>query len=193
MSGHHTLEGNNLKKALKLLERVTGCLEKNAIQYWLEGGTLLGVIRENRLLPWDNDLDISVKEEEYDRLLKCIPQIIKLGYRVKTKAFEKDDPPFEKEKIRIIKVRTRRFFFFRGKVCLDIFIKFKKDDIYYWQIKESKKSVPAQFYEDMRVWPFNGKDYFVPNAYDGYLTYRYGNWRIPVKEWNTFSDDRALQ
>ncbi|MBU0994518.1 MAG: LicD family protein [Proteobacteria bacterium] len=192
MSGHHTLEGANLKKALKLLDRVTGCLDKSQVSYWLEGGTLLGVVRENRLLPWDNDLDISVKENDYEKLIQCIPKIKKLGYRVKTKSFEKDDPPFNKDKIRIIKVRSRRFFFFRGKVCLDIFIKFRKDEIYYWRVKDTKKSVPAEFYNELVTWPFNHKTYFVPKDYDGYLTYRYGNWRIPVKEWDTFSDDKAL-
>ena len=35
-------------------------METASIPYWLEGGTLLGIIRENRLLPWDNDMDISM-------------------------------------------------------------------------------------------------------------------------------------
>ena len=192
MSGHHNLEGKNLKNALKLLERIITCLDNNNVNYWLEGGTLLGVVRENRLLPWDNDMDISVKETEYEKLIACIPQIKKLGYRVKTKCFDQDDAPFKKGIIRIIKVRTRRFFFFRGTVCLDIFIKFKKEDAYYWIVKDTTKSVPARFYREMIPWPFNNRDYVIPKAYDSYLTHRYGNWRIPVKEWNTFTDDNAI-
>lgn len=43
-----------------MLKDVTNLLEENGIEYWLEGGTLFDVIRENRLLPWDNDMDISI-------------------------------------------------------------------------------------------------------------------------------------
>ena len=192
MSGRHTLEGKNGKKALKLLQSVTDCLDQNNITYWLEGGTLLGVVRENRLLPWDNDMDISVKENEYDKLIHCLNQLKKLGWRVRTKSFESDDPPFVKDKIRIIKVRTRKFYFFRGRICLDIFIKFRKDDNYYWRVAEQRKSVPAEFYEKITQWSFNGKDYLIPQDYDRYLTYRYNDWRTPVKEWDTFKDDNAL-
>jgi len=193
MSGRFTLEGANGRIALKLLQSVTDCLDKNNIIYWLEGGTLLGVVREDRLLPWDNDLDISIKESEYDKLIDCLNEIKRLGWRVRTRSFENDDPPFVKDRIRIIKVRSRRLHFFKGKICLDIFIKSKKDDTYYWRVGEKKKSVPARYYKEIVNWPFNGKNYLIPKNYDEYLTYRYGNWRTPVKEWDTFKDDNDLK
>ena len=36
-------------------------LEEMELVYWLEGGTLLGAVRENgELLPWEDDIDVSV-------------------------------------------------------------------------------------------------------------------------------------
>jgi len=49
-----------LKTACKLLK-------DNNINFWVCHGTLLGIIRENRLLPWDKDIDIAVWRHETDR------------------------------------------------------------------------------------------------------------------------------
>lgn len=189
MSGHHKLEGKNLKIALKMLHNITDVLDKHQIPYWLEGGTLLGIIRENRLLPWDNDMDISIKEEYAQKLEIALKD---LKYRVRYKEFEKDDMPFKSGIKRLYKIRNNRFFFFRGTVTLDIFIKFRFEDKYFWQIGGCKKSVPAHFYDELGSIEFNDKKYLIPQLFDEYLTHRYGDWTIPVKEWNTFKDDKAL-
>jgi len=193
MAGKYTLEGKNGVVACEMLKRVTAVLEKHKIDYWLEGGTLLGVIRENRLLPWDNDLDISITERYYDQLIAILPELKKLGYMVWSKHFDIDESPFSSDKLRIVKLRTRKFFFIRGEVGLDIFIKFKKEDRYYWQVGKKMKSSPAQFYDTLTTYPFDGKNYMVPEDYEGYLTYRYGDWQKTVKVWNTFKDDHAIK
>ncbi len=193
MAGEHTLEGENGKIALKMLKNITNILDKKGIKYWLEGGTLLGVIRENRLLPWDNDLDISITEEYYDDILKITSEIKKLGYVVRTREFESGESPFKRGGTRMIKIRNKKLFFFRGEVVLDIFIKYEKDGEYFWQVGQKKKSVPKHFYSELISYKFDGKDYLVPQEYEDYLTHRYGNWKIPVKEWDTFSDDKAVK
>ena len=42
-------------------------LTDNNINYWICHGTLLGIIRENRLLPWDNDIDFAVWDDEHSK------------------------------------------------------------------------------------------------------------------------------
>jgi hypothetical protein len=49
------------------LIEVSKLLIDNNINFWICHGTLLGIIRENRLLPWDRDIDIAVWEHENDR------------------------------------------------------------------------------------------------------------------------------
>ncbi len=193
MAGKYNLEGKNGEIALEMLKKVTDILDSRGVEYWLEGGTLLGIVREKRLLPWDNDMDISITEDHYDALLDSLNEIKKLNYMVWFKEFEKDDAPFKKGIKRIVKIRNRKLHFIRGEVALDIFIKFKKDNEYFWQVGKKKKSVPSHFYDTLSPYTFDGKEYLVPKQYNAYLTFRYGDWKIPVKEWNTFKDDNALK
>ena len=45
------------------------CVKHN-IRYYLAFGTLLGAIRYKKFIPWDDDVDVLVPREDYDRLLK---------------------------------------------------------------------------------------------------------------------------
>jgi phosphorylcholine metabolism protein LicD len=54
------------------------------------------------------------------------------------------------------------------------------------------KSTPAHFTESLATIGFKGKDYLIPSDFDGYLSYRYGTWREPQKEWDFRVDDQAI-
>ena len=51
----------------EVLQSVSKLLRDNNINFWACHGTLLGIIRENRLLPWDRDIDLAVWDYETDR------------------------------------------------------------------------------------------------------------------------------
>ena len=48
------------------LDRV--CKEEN-LTYFLEGGTLLGALRHGGFIPWDDDIDVLMPREDYNRLI----------------------------------------------------------------------------------------------------------------------------
>lgn len=53
---------------LQVLEIVDFLLTKNQIKYWLDYGSLIGAIRHNGFIPWDDDIDLSLMWEDYLKL-----------------------------------------------------------------------------------------------------------------------------
>ena len=70
---------NMITKELALTKTIRA-IKTLKIDYWVTVGTLLGIIRENRLLPWDDDIDFGVWKSEIE-LDKLISTFTKNGFQ----------------------------------------------------------------------------------------------------------------
>ena len=77
---------HNGKKIDINFSEIINILNKNKIKYWICHGTLLGIIRDNQLIPWDHDIDIAVWSETTSR--EEIKKIMFLNKKLLDKSME---------------------------------------------------------------------------------------------------------
>jgi len=56
--------------------------DKHKIDFWLEGGTLLGAVREGKIIEWDDDADVSLWLHNVIKMLDTQKDFQELGYEL---------------------------------------------------------------------------------------------------------------
>lgn len=70
------------KIELNILEHVKNFCEKHQLTYFLGYGTLLGAIRHKGFIPWDDDIDICMPREDYEKFLTLMKREEEREYKL---------------------------------------------------------------------------------------------------------------
>jgi len=202
----------NADESLKILKETINILNRHSIEYYLDFGTLLGAVRDNGLIPWDNDIDISLfREEDYHKINEVLKDVRREGFgawvvtfyrsianrKIKLEHYKKENTFVDFKDIqftdpfnyRMAEVRNKRKKFFskkkkNGKNSMDIFFKYKKDTKLYWMAENRVHSIDVDALGDELIEiDFYDMKCKIPKNYDEYLTQIYGDWKTPHKGW----------
>ena len=158
-------------------------LEGLGMAFWLEGGTLLGAIRDGEYPVGDHDIDLSTWMDSIRIYQLIIQEATACG-------FVCDDqfgPP------------GAHLQFCRFGLQLDLWFKTREGENAWWYVPRPdrtmvRKQVPAYFYDLLTPYSFHGRTFNAPADSDGYLAYRYGDWRtvVPDGQYDGNMDDGAI-
>lgn len=152
------------KQALSDLKKV---FDFNRIEFFLISGTLLGCIREQKLLSHDKDIDIGVWDTySYKRLTNIFSNS---GY------------------FYIVPTRTKELIMLRhvNGITIDVFIHHReKNNYWHAGVKLKWNNSPFELTET----EFLDGIYLIPKDYDLYLTENYGDWKTPKTNFDSAFD-----
>lgn len=72
------------KKMYEILIVFDKICQKYNLTYWLDHGTLLGAVRNGKFIPWDDDLDVTMPREDYEKFLKIAQDEMPKQYFLQT-------------------------------------------------------------------------------------------------------------
>lgn len=59
---------------VEMLQNFADYCDKHELRYYLVGGTLLGAVRHQGFIPWDDDIDVGMPRPDYERFLKLVKE-----------------------------------------------------------------------------------------------------------------------
>lgn len=194
----YQLTPKNRKNAHKLLKTSCEILEDLGVHYWLDFGTLLGLIRENQLIEWDKDMDLSIRFESDEQIEKLIEAVSK-HYPVKTLGVSIRPEAWKLGKYRTIKAFHKKYGLIRTDPHLDFFTQYRgvydnqSEATYRSIIAGVNNEIPASYVDEVDSFHFDGHDYAIPNRAEEFLALRYGaDWRTPKQYWHPAYDDESM-
>lgn len=151
---------NNREKALREAYEILSSMN---IKFWLSGGCLLGAVRDNDFIPWDDDVDMVMFEEEF----------IPIMHELKTKLLNSGF---------IVRLFDSTFFpkisYFKYGQKLSLSPLYLDGDLR----RRPYKKYLAKFFIKEEYIDFKGMRFLKPSPVDEFLTHIYGNWKTPQKK-----------
>jgi len=168
--------------ANKSLLEIREVFDEFKIPLIITAGALLGIVRENRLLPWDHDLDLwTLPTSSYINIRNAMEKLEKLNFI-----------PWELFKIPSGKIV--HWTFHRGDFNIGIkVIHPTKDEKFmcatgiFWGRRKgvTLTLIPKHLISPPAQIKFLDKMFLVPNPPEEYLKIQYGDWKVTIKD-NSF-------
>lgn len=117
------------EEQLRLLQRLemqnlhvlTDVCQKLNIQFFLYGGSLIGAVRHNGFVPWDDDLDVALLREDYMRFVREAHKYLPDNYYLQT-PYDDKKSPYIYSKLRLKGTRCVEYIHHRTKIEQGIYV-----------------------------------------------------------------------
>ena len=164
------IDPQDLRKAqlimLEMLVEFDAICKKHQLVYWLDAGTLLGAVRHKGFIPWDDDIDLSMPVEDYNKFIEIfeseLSENIFFQTRETDRSFKFDYIKLRSNKASIVEFheKDKEVNYHQG-VFVDIFPMLTLEN------SEENKKFYQETFEKLRV--FSSISLHTPNGIDNPL------------------------
>ena len=113
-------------KMVEILDAIDDICTKHNIKWWLCYGTLLGAVRHNGFIPWDDDCDIVMMREDYERFIevaqKELPSNLHLQNRELEPTYNKSITKIRMDGTKLVSIEEKEDEPYHQGIFVDIFI-----------------------------------------------------------------------
>ena len=111
---------------LDLLNEFMRVCKEHDIRWFADGGTILGAIRHNGMIPWDDDIDVCMYREDYEKLCEIAPAAFKAPYFFQTEETDRGSMRGHAQlrnssTTGMLKMEDKRHVLYNQGIFLDIF------------------------------------------------------------------------
>lgn len=170
---------NEREDIYSFLQIISNLFNKNNITFWIIGGTILGSVRHNNIVPWDDDADIGIFDSDMKTVLKLNNELNLIGYEIV--------PAWKIYKFR--KIGTTYPF-------IDIFCYKKEGERYIMNREDIREVWPNEYYSidelfPLKLYKFGNMFLPGPNYPLDYLDRMYPNWQNIGKHTFDHKEDKG--
>lgn len=167
-----------LSKAEKLIALISNVLKDE--QYYFTFGTCLAIVRDGELIPWDDDIDIAIYNNNAEKILDIIQEnVLSFDEIIENKIYLRRYSDNRLTSISIDCLKGGEVLFNINLDCIHI------EDIYG---KTEIDRIPLEFYQEPSVYKFKDSTIKLPTNYLDYLTYVYKDWKVVRKHTSFFNN-----
>lgn len=164
-----TRSESQLQTRRKNFREIVDILNNLKINFFLEGGVLLGAIREKDFIKWDWDVEIAILSDEFFKKFDVILENLKQSeftiinynknfHHLKINFFKNDTPD----------ISSFSLFGWSYNRYIKSFVR-----------KDIK--IPEKYITNMEKINFLDRSVYTPTPAKEYLEYKYGDWMTPLK------------
>lgn len=147
--------------AFENLKVVAKIMNKSGLNWGPVLGSLLGIIRDNDFITWDEDIDLYILDEDKERFLPLLFEFKAAGFDV-----------IRYWRCGLVSIKRNGEyidFYFLKKVGTNI--RCAVGEVFFFE----------KYFQHLTKYNFKGIELSVPEDYEEYLEFRYGDWRTPVQ------------
>jgi lipopolysaccharide cholinephosphotransferase len=171
------LDTNTHKLATLILQTLTKSAQKYNIELLVDFGTLLGIVRDQQIMPWDDDIDFAVHKNKSSTILSWLLGTLEISNFPVKLVLEKQSDKNANIVALLLKFTSPKYNSFTTSISF-------RDDVNGFSVHLPSLGLwyaPSKHFLEFEEIEWKGIMLKIPKDYESYLEFLYGDWKVPKK------------